>query len=279
MAKPVEMGEIPAVRYELGRLIRDRLAAEPGFPRRFSTAMARSAMNASERIRSLAGMSPGVTQPLIDEQSRLLRRMELAPLSSLLAYEALIMRRYWAVYEANPRVQSQRFGPRKKARFVREQVTSATGRARGYTAVDAAINYLHQRRLYKVRQINSRLGISAYGEGLLHHKKRNALGLVLDLSDPLKFADREKLLEAILKYAVNWRDFHTATDRQDTNFYYPKSEVVSTLENLSDEADEMMIDYGGTRLKLTEAYEQSVQSLVPFLTGSSSSYEPFVYKL
>jgi CRISPR/Cas system-associated endonuclease Cas1 len=75
--------------------------------------------------------------------------------------------------------------------------------------MDAAINYLHQRRLFKATAANLEAGLSARpGEGFLHRKRWNPerLGLTLDLIDPFKFADREKLLEAILDASVNWRE-------------------------------------------------------------------------
>jgi len=44
------------------------------------------------------------------------------------------------------------------------------------------------------------------GEGFLHRKRWNPEGLrlILDLIDPFKFVDREKLLEAVLDVSVNW---------------------------------------------------------------------------
>ena len=98
---------------------------------------------------------------------------------------------------------------------MRESVTAASGRARGYSAVDAPINYLHQRRLFKCRQVNLQLGLEYNpGEGFLHRRRWNSdgLGLLLDLIDPLKFADREKLLVATLSSKVNWRDFYSWRD-------------------------------------------------------------------
>src|SRR5208282_2492560 len=177
------------------------------------------------------------------------------------------------------KMRMQRFGPRKKSRFVREHVNSPTGRAKGYSAVDAAINYLHQRRLFKVMQANSSLAFSAYGEGLLHHRKRNSqgIGLLLDLIDPLKFADRENLLKAVLDYKVNWRDFHLGTDRQGLTFYYPKSEIIATLEVLSDEADAIAVRYDGRELPLMEAYKRSVTSLVGSLSPSTTTFIPFQF--
>jgi hypothetical protein len=150
-------------------------------------------------------------------------------------------------------------------------VSSPTGRAKGYSAVDSAINYLHQKRLFKIRQVSSQLAISSSGDGFLHRKSWNSqgLGLVLDLTDPLKFADREKLLEAVLNFSVNWRDFHTATDRQGTTFYYPKSEIIAILENLSDEADELMVTYRGVEVKLIEGYASMISNLASFLARES----------
>jgi len=200
---------------------------------------------------------------------------------SLPVYEAIIMKEYWSCYHLTLDTVLQRSGPRKKARFVREFVTNPAGRARGYTAVDAAINYLHQRRLFKARVINAQLGLDPNpGEGFLHRKRWNpeGLGLTLDLIDPFKFADREKLLAAILDVSVNWRDFYSATDRHGTLFYYPKPEAVGVLEAVGEAADKMPVSYGGAQLALLEAYRNTVSALIEKLqAGTRPSFTPFVY--
>jgi hypothetical protein len=155
------------------------------------------------------------------------------------------------------------------------------GRARGYTAVDAAINYLHQRRLFKARSINVQLGLDFNpGEGFLHRRRWNpeGLGLVLDLIDPFKFADREKLLGAVLDVSLNWRDFYGATDRHGVRFYYPRPEAVGVLERVGEAADKTPVNYGGAALTLVEAYRSMVTSLIQnLLAGTPMSFTPFVY--
>ena len=165
---------------------------------------------------------------------------------------------------------------------MREFVTNPAGRARGYTAVDAAINYLHQRRLSKARSINIQLGLDFNpGEGFLHRKRWNpeGLGLILDLIDPFKFADREKLLGAILDVSVNWRDFYSATDRHGTLFYYPKPEAVGVLEAIGEAADRMLVSYEEAQITLSEAYRKVVSRLIQNLQdGTPMSFTPFVYQ-
>ncbi|MGH9920739.1 MAG: hypothetical protein ACRD6W_17945, partial [Nitrososphaerales archaeon] len=191
------------------------------------------------------------------------------------------MKEYWSCYYLPLRAALQRFGPRKKARFVREFVANPVGRARGYTAVDAAINYLHQRRLFKARSVNFQLGLDPDpGEGFLHRKRWNpeALGLNLDLIDPFKFADREKLLEAVLDVSVNWRDFYSSTDRHGARFYYPKPEAVGVLEAVGEAADIMQAGYAGEQLTLAEAYRTMISKLIQSLRGGvPMSFAPFVY--
>ena len=147
--------------------------------------------------------------------------------------------------------------------------------------MDAAINYVHQRRLFKARSVNFELGLDYNpGEGFLHRKRWNpeGLGLVLDLIDPFKFADREKLLEAILDVSVNWRDFYSSTDRNGARFYYPKPEAVGVLESVSEEADKMIVSYDGTRIKLEEAYPKTVSALIQNLqNGTPLLFTPFAY--
>jgi len=177
----------------------------------------------------------------------------------------------------------QRFGPRKKARYVREFVTNHAGRARGYTAVDAAINYLHQRRLFKATAVDVQLGLDFKpGEGFLHRKRWNpeGLGLIFDLIDPFKFADREKLLEAVLDVSVNWRDFYGATDRSGARFYYPKPEALGLLEAIGEAADKTPVSYEGAQLTLSEAYQNVVSRLIQNLREDTPmSFTPFEYQV
>jgi hypothetical protein len=112
-------------------------------------------MHATERVVALAGFTKSVTEGPQMRQAILLRRLERVPVSRLLVYEAMTMKEYWGCYYLALASRFQRFGPRKKARFVREFVSDPEGRARGCTAVDAAINYVHQKRLFKARSATS----------------------------------------------------------------------------------------------------------------------------
>jgi hypothetical protein len=147
--------------------------------------------------------------------------------------------------------------------------------------MDAAINYLHQRRLFKARSVNIELDLDYNsGEGFLHRKRWNpgGLGLTLDLIDPFKFADRERLLEAILDVSLNWRDFYGATDRHGTRFYYPKPEAVGVLEAVGEAADKTPVSYEGARLTVVDAYRNTVLTLIQNLQGGTPmSFTPFAY--
>lgn len=279
VAKSMEIRAPADVRYHMGSLVEKTISTNPELVRTFAVAMAKSAIHATERLGPIGQIPADEIDLMVAEQSRFLTRIEEGLSDRYLSSEALIMRRYWSCYDLALKMRMQRFGPRKKSRFVREHVNSPTGRAKGYSAVDSAINYLHQKRIFKIRQVNSGLGISSWGDGFLHRKRWNSqgLGLVLDLADPLKFADREKLLEAVLNFSVNWRDFNIASDRHGTAFYYPKSEIIATLETLSDDADNLPVVYGGLQLKLLDAYSKSVSSLAEFLSREVASFEPFIF--
>jgi hypothetical protein len=202
-------------RYDIAPAVEKVVASHPEFLRKMTLAMAQSCVNATERIGPIAKVRNEDIQAFTKRQKLWMHRLEHEPPSRFLVYEAAVMREYWDCYYLPIKAAFQRSGPRKKARFVREFVADPMGRARGYTAVDAAINYLHQRRLFKARSTNVQLGIDFYpGEGFLHRKRWNpeGLGLVLDLIDPFKFADREKLLGTIIDFSLNWRDFYGATD-------------------------------------------------------------------
>ena len=259
----------------------DRVATEnPEFARKFLIAMAESTIHATERVDIRARIHHVQLETSLTEQRRFLRRLKLAPVNRSLNYEGSMMKWYWSCYDLALKTGMQRFGPRKKARFVREYVESPTGRARGYTAVDAAINYLHQRRLFKFREVNAELGLSTYpGEGFLHRRrwKPQNLGLLLDLADPFKFADREMLLDAFLTITVNWRDFHSATDRKGVRFYYPNPNIVPQLEIIGTKADKLLVNYKDKTMTLMAAYGKTISDLIQSLETSPMSFEPFVY--
>jgi hypothetical protein len=268
-------------RYDIAPAVKEIAASNPEFLRKMSIAMAQSAIHATERIASQTKIPEDEVRDSITKQRMWLRRLGRVRQSNFLICEAMVMKEYWNCYYFPLKGALQRSGPRKKARFVREFVADPVGRARGYTAVDAAINYLHQRRLFKARSINVELGLDYNpGEGFLHRKKWNpdGLGLILDLIDPFKFADREKLLGVILDVSLNWRDFYGATDRHGARFYYPKPEALGVLEKAGEAADGMLVSYGGTQVALLEAYRNTVSTLMQDLqAGTPLSFTPFVY--
>ena len=149
-------------------------------------------------------------------QEKYIALIEGASQTNLLTYEALIMKEYWICYRVAVKAGQQWFGPRKKSRFVREFVDDPAGRARGYSAVDAAINYLHQRRLRQAKRINAEMGFPGTCDGFLHRERYNSrgVGLLFDLIDPFKFADREFLLIVVLNGGISWRDFKLEHDRR-----------------------------------------------------------------
>jgi hypothetical protein len=283
ISKPAEhsaQGPRPK-RYDIAPAVEKVVSDHPEFLRRMVIAMAQSATHATERVGSLAHLEQSDVQTFTRKQRMLMRRLERVPPGRFLVYEAMTMKEYWSCYYLALNKALQRFGPRKKARYVREFVSDPAGRARGYTAMDAAINYLHQRRLFKARSVNIELGLDYNpGEGFLHRKRWNpeGLGLTLDLIDPFKFADRERLLEAVLDVSVNWRDFYCSTDRHGARFYYPKPEAVGVLEAVGEAADKTLVSYERTQFTLVDAYRNTVSTLIQNLQGGTPmSFTPFAY--
>ncbi len=265
----------PALRESLDRL-------QPRLAHTFAIAMAKSAINATQRLATVGRLRDDLVQQTIRNQTWFLQRDEsTSSQSGLLTNEAMIMKGYWSCYEiALDRVFAQ-FGPRKKSRFVREYAADPAGRAKGYTAVDAAINYLHQRRLLKCGLTNADLGLGwVTGDGILHRRSQNSrgMGLLLDLADPVKFADREILLRAFLDYRLNWRDFRLARDRKGVNYYYPSGAAVEILEEVGEEADEVAIEHGPSRFTLAEAYRIATKEFVHALRSEDvDSYKGLVF--
>lgn len=253
----------------------------PKLAKIFAVAMARSAINSTQNIALLARANVDLPR-IVSDQARFLQKEESASSqSTLLTCEAMIMKRYWECYDKGIDMVFERFGPRKKSRFVREYSVDPAARAKGYTAVDAAINYLHQRRLLKCGLVNAELGLGwESGDGLLHRRSQNSrgMGLLLDLADPVKFGDREVLLQAFLESRLNWRDFKISMDRMGSAYYYPSASAIVILEHLGDRADNSLVHFRGAKMTLESAYRSSTAGFVEALrSGNADALEAFVF--
>ncbi len=260
----------------------DRLANATDIARELSIAMAKSAINATTRIATLVRLDKKLAQPAVSLQERYLSNLEHSSPLSLVTHEALIMKQYWHVFDLALKLAFTWFGPRKKARFVREYVGDPVGRDRGYSAIDAAINYLHHRRLLEAQRINMEVGFGERTcEGFLHRKQYNSrgLGLLLDMIDPFKFADREELLRVVLNRGLTWRDFRIESDRRGSNFYYPAPSGIAVLNQIGDHTDKTIVWYGGRKLGLEEAYASVSKGLFKAIdsAGGLAHFQPFVF--
>ncbi len=201
-------------------------------------------------------------------------------LSKALAYEARVNGLYWSAYKTLLRVSGLDFQSRVRDRFVREIVQSIRARARGYSPANAAINYLHQRRLLLCRLANARAGIGWVGcEGVLHVAKREpSIGLMLDLSDSFRLADRENFLRASLRFEVSREDFVARPGKQRVWFYHPTQEMIGKLDVLGSQADQLRVNHQGLDMTLTGAYDEFVGSFVEAVHSADlARFHPFVY--
>src|SRR2546422_3988896 len=254
----------------------DNLTQTSDITKRLSVAMIQSALNGTRRIMAIAKLYPGDVGPAISllEKYLSLIKNEASP-TKFLTYEALAMKHYWFCYGAAMKKARQWFGPRKKSRFVMEFVGDPTGRARGYSAVDAAINYLHQRRLRQAERINAEVGIIGRCDGFLHRERYNSrrIGLLLHMIDPFKFADREILLAVILNSGLSWRQFNNLeTDRRGQTFYYPTSAAKAKLDQAGAEADDSVMRYEGNEMRLSEAYRRFAANLFQELNSLDAEF-------
>jgi len=260
----------------------DRLAKATEITRELSIAMAKSAINATGRIATLVRLDHKLAQPALNLQERYLSSLEHSAPLGFVTYEALIMKQYWHVFDLALKPAFAWFGPRKKARFVREYADDPMGRDRGYSAIDAAINYLHHRRLLQAARINANVGFGERTcEGFLHRRRYNSsgIGLLLDMIDPFKFADREELLRVVLNRGLTWRDFRIESDRWGSNFYYPAASGKAVLDQIGDYTDQTNVWYGGREMTLEEAYTSFSRSLLEAIgsEGKREHFQPFVF--
>jgi hypothetical protein len=213
------------------------------------------------------------------EYERMLKDQDLS-VTRALAYEARVNNLYWSAYKTMLRVSGLNFKSRVRDRFVRELVDSPRARARGYSPANAGINYLHQRRLVRCRTANTQAGIGWIGcEGIFHVAKRKpSIGLLLDLSDSFRLADREVFLAESLKFKISREDFVARLGRHRLWFFFPSAEGLEKLENIGSDADAMRVNYAGRELELSEAYQEFVKSFVGAIDKKEAELlHPFVY--
>ena len=250
--------------------------------RQFSVAIGQSALTATKRIISFAKIYHGDAEPIIARQERYLALIRDAAPSQLLPYEAQTMKQYWLCYRLTLRgIPEMWVGPRKRSRFVREFAREASGRARGYSPVDAAINYLHQRRLRQAERINREVGFLGTCDGFLHRERHNSrkIGLLLDMIDPFKFADREELLLVLLNRRLSWKDFTIEKDRRGSSFYYPAETATGKLSLVGSDADDLVVRYQGIDSDLVDAHRAYATALLSVIEAQNPrrDFEPFVY--
>jgi hypothetical protein len=274
----------PWVRPQFSWVLQDvvnELAASTDIARRFSMAMAESARNATQRIIAIARLHSSDTGRAVALQEKYMALIATAKPRELLTYEGLIMKEYWSCFGAAVGLAQQWLGPRKRSRFVREFVEDPAGRARGYSPIDAAISYLHQRRLRQAERINMKVGFPGTCDGFLHRERYNSrgIGLLLDMMDPFKFADGEVLLAVVLNGGLSWRNFRLEQDRRGSTFYYPDQSGREVLDVVGQDADETVVVHRGVQMRLAEAYERTAAETLEVLSETlpPNGFTPFVY--
>ena len=259
----------------------DKMAQFTDVSARLSLAMAQSAHNATRRILTFERIPSHEADPLLSRLGQYLALIKDAPPTRLLPYEALIMRQYWRSYRFALRFSELWSGPRKRSRFVAEFVENPAARARGYSPIDAAINHLHQRRLRQAERINQETGYPGTCDGFLHRERYNSrkIGLLLDMVDPFKFADREELLMVVLGGGLTWKDFGVMVDRRSVSFYYPLPSAVAKLNQAGSDADGLVVQYQGVSQSLSDAYRAFAASVLQAIMayGEGPMFDSFVY--
>jgi len=147
--------------------------------------------------------------------------------------------------------------------------------------MDSAINCLHQRRLRQAERVNREVGYAGRCDGFLHRRHHNSRrnGLVFDLIDPFKFADREELLLVALDRGLTWENFGIETDRRGSTFYYPMSSSLRKLNEIGESADNLVVEYEGRAMRLIAAYRLHAERMLERLGAQRVSEASDVFIL
>jgi CRISPR/Cas system-associated endonuclease Cas1 len=157
---------------------------------------------------------------------------------------------------------------RKRERFVPGIIFGP----RGYSEINAAINFLHRLQLSQACRSNH--GRELVGtRGFLH--KAKDYGLLLDLIEPLKIIDREFLLLAVKRGQVKKELFERNEEGLGTYFYFPNPAGAFRLEKIGTEADLFEMWYSRKRMTMSEAFDTACKNLIVAME-KKKPYEPLI---
>lgn len=206
--------------------------------------------------------------------------LEALKLRSLAISEKIPPARGWStvVKERYPEYDLQKILDQAKEIFDQQSLETIRGEM-SLTSINAAINYLHQRRLAICAGIAGELGIGLNLDGYLHSRKRGKrLGLILDLIDSFKLADCEMLLKAVVDKAITRELFDSRMSRFGIRYYYPREDSLKALEGIGERADSLHIYYDGSGQTLLEGYRSFLASFLKSVkAGNQARLYPFVY--
>jgi len=257
----------------------EKLRADKRVVLAISNALILSIIIATRRASGL--LQPNASKHEVEAQLTEYQRFKWSAsptLDEILGYEARVSLHYWSLYKSLLRVATLGFSSRVRDRFVREVVHNSRARARGYSPANAAINYLHQRRLVLCRSVNVEAGLPS-SEGFIHvAERKSGLGLLLDMVDPFKLSDREMFLQSCLRREFGPEDFVSRVGRQRVRFYFPSVETIRRLEEVGRKADEQLAWYAGEELKLMDVYRKYAASVKQLLSSLElANFQPFIY--
>ncbi|MHA1325327.1 MAG: hypothetical protein ACTSRL_21255 [Candidatus Helarchaeota archaeon] len=246
---------------------------------------------------------------------QLRRTWEASELVEFQTAERVIVNQYWQVYKSIMAHYGFDLANRKLLRHVSEFMEHPYQGSKGYSAGNALINTVHKIRYYQIRILCYMEGFGWDCPGMAEHT-HPIFGLVLDLADPVKYADRFSLLQAIVQgnrpseggvdtgeekreemregtkmpqnelstERVTHMDLYSIFGRQDQEVFFVKSGAYQKLVRLCKNTNCKRIFYppdspstSYKRIPLGEALAQSIRQLARDLLQKERLKVPFIY--
>ena len=256
------------------------------FYKRRILAILLSCILATLELKTLGIVEEWIIDRHVYVQLEQIRRCSKHPtIEQLRTAERIIANQYWQVCKQIFRQIGFHLSSRKLMRYVKEFLEYPFRGSKGYTPGNTLINNIHKIRYEHLRELLRRYGFGYECPGCAEHTNPK-FGLVLDLADLVKVADRFTLIQAIINQEITAEDLYSILGRHNQEIYLVKRKAFRKLVRIIEETDRKYIypiieitnhNFIYQEVPLGKAFEQFMENFVQNLRYNDHLEAVFVY--
>ncbi|HUY00385.1 MAG TPA: hypothetical protein VMV49_12565, partial [Candidatus Deferrimicrobium sp.] len=190
--------------------------------------------------------------------------------------ERLISDQYWQVCKQIFAHIGFNLSNRKLLRYVKEFLEDPFRGSKGYTPGNTLINNVHKICYERLRKLLQKHGFGYECPGEAEHTNKK-FGIVLDLSDLVKFAYRFTLIQSLIERQITNEDLYSIFGRHNQEIYLVKKKTFRKLERLIQFTDHKVIYLNQMEIPMGEAFENFVKNFAYDLKFKNGLKSTFIY--